>query len=529
MPKLLLKGLHTRQEMEEYNSIHDSLHEAIENANTDDLSEIFMRYNFLIDSFHQRLRHEHFKAIAAQGSSAILESARDEIDGFIAEKLLRMEQSKQEQDKELLKQFFDENGVILSDDGEILLDSDYLREELRDVVDLHLYALEISDQQTVFDYIFTALRDNARIIKTKGDLSSEERGLLAHRPNWYKRPNAKLYNKIFTNALTGTEMQPVGLDEEKSVIIYANYTLPDTYKETGGLDAYDERVYSGVCSCRLAGNQFIPFSMIYSRGMLGLSPKTKSREISLSIENDIIDSILRCGGWIHKTNDPLNEHRDDPDFQIDEDYEPLLLCHITRKKVNGQWVRGIFLPDNYIPYGIRYSEINRNEIITDRIEAIHVEGLGYSRENIIVANVTYTRVKEMQYHDSEKDKRHRQDRREINYKERRMRYDYVAQAIFQRQNEEGERRAKRDGKDFKPKTYKDMTQTERSRLKKKIDLCMQSYQRNGLINHYQHIKGDDPKRPDDFKRFYAVEVFFEPEPEKLPSGDKTGKKAKKET
>ena len=52
-----------------------------------------------------------------------------------------------------------------------------------------------------------------------------------------------------------------------------------------------------------------------------------------------------------------------------------------------------------------------------------------------------------------------------------------------------------------------MSPTERNRLKKKIDACMKSYQESRLFDRYEHKR--------DGKTFYAVVIYFEPEPKKL--------------
>lgn len=276
---------------------------------------------------------------------------------------------------------------------------------------------------------------------------------------------------------------PLGL-KGKQVLTYANFVMPSTVVSAPKLDDYDERVYAAVGSCLFAGNQFIPFSTLYNRGMLGLSPREKNREVTEDIKRDILESFEKFIGQVTIDNDPTGElSKRDPDFKRERIKESLLFYQIREEVVHGQLTEGIAIPSGYVPVLYRYAELNRNEIITERIEHIYIEGIRYTRENMVLANATFRRVKEIQYNNDKKRYKH-----EIPENERTIRYDTMASKA---------------GLDFAS-----MSPTERNRFKKKLDKYMKSYQASGLFDRYEHKK-------DSTKSFYAVVLYFESEPARI--------------
>lgn len=436
----------------------------------------------------------HFAEIA-DDPDAIVESAFEEIDNDIAATYQSYERARTTGVNEYGEKIsaFSSVEVRSTGDGLLLDSTELVRRLTSNVVFMHLRALKDDEKRSrlVKEYIIKAVDESPYTSSEIGTLGgtievATEKGLAAIRPTQYKRPNTKTHNYLFANELTTTNdkyFESLGLNKQKNVIVYANFVAPEIAAATLGLDDYHERLYAAIGSCLFAGNRFIPFSMIYNRGMLGLPPKERGKELTPNIERDIIDGLAVFNGRITVTNDPTGEHEGDPDFDLLKINEPLLFYQIREERVNGQVTRGIAIPPGYTPIGYRYAEMNGNEMQTDPIEAIHVDGLTYSRDNVIIANATYKRVKEIQYHNDEK-----RYRREIPENQRTITYAYVAQ---------------KTKKDFEL-----MTPTERNRLKKKIDACMQSYQKSGLFDRYEHKR-------DTSKSFYAVVIYFEEEPKKL--------------
>lgn len=392
---------------------------------------------------------------------------------------------------------FSARDVRLLSDGNFRLDTTETRRTLLGGLKRHIEALPEENKDKLTMYIERALATNP-FISSGGTLGAlvgqietteekpKETGISVSRPKNYKYPNTKTHNLLFRNELTTDDpnyFTPIGLNRNKTVVTYANFVMPSDTVSAPTLDDYDERVYSGIGSCLFAGNNFIPFSMLYNRGILGLSPKEKNREVTPDIKKDMIDSLNKFIGQLIIDNDPTGElSKADPDFDVLRIRESLLFFQIREERVHGKWTEGVAIPTGYVPVGYRYAESNREEIITDRIESIHVAGLNYTRQNITIASATYKRVKEIQYHDAKK-----RYRKEIPENQRTITYAAVASKA---------------GLDFDT-----MSPTERNRLKKKVDLCMKSYQESQLFDRYEHKKKG--------KSFYAVVIYFEPEPKKL--------------
>lgn len=375
--------------------------------------------------------------------------------------------------------------VRVQKDGSYRLDTEETRKRI--LTDLEPFFAALSGVDGYVDRITVYLDQALKMspyVSSEGDIFGEvtireEKSLTVVRPKNYKRPNNKSHNLLFKDELTTTNsnhFEPVGLNRQKSVVVYANF-VPPAAAEAFGLDDYDERVYAAVGSCLLAGNTFIPLSMLYNRGMMGLSPNTRGKDLTPAIERDILKSLAMFDGRVTLTNDPTGEHDDDPNFESMLISEPLLFYQYREEKVHGQLTKGILIPSNYVPVGYRIAEANNNELLTDRIESIHVEGLNYSRDNVIIANATYKEVKRIQYDNNKKRYSH-----EIPENKRTITYALIAE------------RMKRD--------FDTMSPTERNRLKGKIDACMKSYQASRLFDRYEHKR-------DATKSFYAVVLYFD--------------------
>lgn len=451
-----------------------------------------------ITDFIQKIEDERFNALS--DPTAILEDAYSQVEQLIINRYNYYDHMNQTGD-------FSALDVRLQDNGLFRLDTAETKRNIYGALSRHIKALPEDLKEDLDEYIERALTASpfvsdtgvlGALVKKRDTQETTEKGLSAIRPRDYKRPNTKPHNLLFNNELTSDDrnyFEPIGLNKQKSVIVYANF-LPSQAVSELGLDDYDERIYAGVGSCLFAGNNFIPFSMLYNRGVLGLSPKERGREITPNIEKDIITSLSKFDGRITITNDPTGElSRQDPDFKKEVINEPLLFYQIREETVHGQVTRGIAIPSGYIPVGYRYGELNGNEILTDRIESIHVDGLNYSRDNIIIANATYKRVKEIQYHNDQK-----RYNRELPENKRTITYEYIAQRVASEQSGSSTTDEK--------KVFASMSPTERNRLKKKIDSCMKSYQASGLFDHYEHKR-------DSTKSFYAVVIYFDEKVKKL--------------
>ena len=391
---------------------------------------------------------------------------------------------------------FSARDVRLQEDGLFRLDRNETKANIVGAIGRHIKALPEELKEDLNSYIERALSSSPFVSDT-GSLGAmvemierqetTEKGLTVNRPKKYKYPNTKVNRRLFENELTTEDRNfftPLDLKGNKKVLTYANFVMPSTAISAPVLDDYDERVYAAIGSCLFAGNQFIPFSTLYNRGMLGLSPKEKNREVSDEIKKDILESLEKFLGQVTIDNDPDGElSRRDPDFKRHIIKESLLFYQIREERVHGQVTEGIAIPSGYIPVLYRYAELNREEIITESIEHIYISGVRYTRDNMKLANATFKRVKEIQYKNDKK----RYDR-EIPENERTIRYDTMAEKA---------------GLDFST-----MSATERSRFKSRLDKYMKSYQSNGLFARYEHKK-------DATKSFYAVVIYFEAEPKKI--------------
>ena len=391
---------------------------------------------------------------------------------------------------------FSARDVRVLEDGLFRLDATETRVSITEALRRHREALPEPEREELKESIETALKHSPFISET-GELfgkvamierpeETKEKGLTVTRPKNYKIPTTKVNTRLFGNELTTDDRNyftPLAL-KGKKVLTYANFVMPSTAVSAPVLDDYDERVYAAVGSCLFAGNQFIPWVMLYNRGMLGLDPREKNREVTPDIKRDIIESLEKFVGKVTIDNDPTGERSaQDPDFKREIIRESLLFYQERTEIVHGQPTEGIAIPSGYVPVLYRYAELNRNEIITDRIESIYIEGVRYTRENMRLANATYKRVKEIQYHNDQKTYN-----KEIPENKRTIRYDTMASKA---------------GLDFSK-----MSPTERNRFKSRLDKYMSSYQASGLFHHYEHKK--------DGKLFYAVVIYFEEEPPKLP-------------
>ncbi len=392
---------------------------------------------------------------------------------------------------------FSARDVRLLDDGNFRLDTTETRRTLLGGLKRHIEALPEEKRDELTRYIDRTLATNP-FVSGSGNLGAlvqqietteekdKETGLTVNRPKKYKYPNTKVNTRLFGNELTTEDRNyftPLGLNSKNTVLTYANFVMPSSAVSAPVLDDYDERVYAAVGSCLFAGNNFIPFSTLYNRGMLGLSPKEKNRAVTADIKKDIIESLEKFIGQVTIDNDPTEElSKADPDFKREIIRESLLFYQIREERVHGQVTEGIAIPTGYVPVLYRYAESNRDEVITDRIENIYISGVRYTRENMILANATYKRVKEIQYHNDQK-----RYHREIPENQRTIKYETMAEKA---------------GLDFSS-----MSPTERNRFKSRLDKYMKSYQSNGLFDRYEHKKTG--------KSFYAIVLYFEPEPKKL--------------
>lgn len=445
----------------------------------------------------QRAEDRHFNELG-QDPEAILNDAYEQIEKMIFNRYEHYDRTRAEKTVSY-------PDVRIQANGDFRLDYETLRLDVSRQLERHFKELPVPMKKRLKDHISYFL-STSPFVSNSGALGAElkkkekaeadtEKSLSVTRPKNYKRPNTKVTNLLFENELTTTDRNffvPVGLNRQKTVTTYANFVMPKAAEAL--VDMYDDRVYAGVISCLLEGNNFIPLSMLYNRGVLCLAPEERGREITDSIEKDLLESISRFDGRITIDNDPTGElSKKDPNFKREIINEPLLFYQIRQEIVHGQTTLGIAIPSGYIPVGYRYAEANGNEFNTDPIGNLHVKGLNYSKENIIIENAIYKRIKEIQQDNSKKRYDH-----EIPENERTIRYDYIAAKLH--------------------KDYSQMTPTERNRLKKKIDLCLQSYQEHDMFNRYKHKR-------DKSKTFYAAVIYFEPV-KKLPeAARKTSKSA----
>ena len=463
---------------DEWKAAKDKIHE-LENQLAEDRTNYF-----------KSLEEKHFRALG-KDPSKILEDAYSQVEQFIINRYYYYDQMKHGDGVS-----FSARDVRLLDDGIFRLDTRETKINILEVVDRHLKALPDDYKETLLAYIERALSSSpfvsnagilgGKIAVVKQD-ETTEKGLTVNRPKKYKYPNTKVNRRLFENELTAEDQSfftPIDLKGNKKVFTYANFVMPSSTVSAPALDDFDERVYAGLGSCLFAGNNFIPFSTLYNRGMLGLSPKEKNREVSEEAKKDILESLEKFLGQVTIDNDPTGElSAKDPNFKRHIIKESLLFYQIRTEIVHGQLTEGIAIPSGYVPVLYRYAELNREEIITDNIEHIYISGVRYTRDNMRLANATYKRVVEIRYKNDKK----RYDR-EIPENERTIRYDTMAEKA---------------GLDFST-----MSPTERNRFKSRLDKYMKSYQNSGLFTRYEHKK-------DATKSFYAIVIYFSEEVKKI--------------
>lgn len=503
----------------------DKLYDDWYNAGSDEWKAASKRLDELVDEaieadkeLRAKIVEKHFADLGGD-SALILKDAKSQVDRLIPLQYKELDNRRSEGSVRSKRARVQDDGSFLLDTEEM---SDYLLQELKE----HIEALG-SDRDTIRKlkrYIKTALH-KSELVGDTGDLGGVISQIIQKhettvgdfgvtRPREYKYANAKVSHVLFNNALTTRDPKhftPVTLNKEKNVQTYAQLIVSENVVGLPFFDDFDERVLGGVVSCLLAGNNFIPYTTLYNRGMLGLSPNEKNKEVTPAIKADIRESLSYFVHQVRIDNDPTGELRKKyEDFDhVRIKAESILFYQDREEKVRGQVTEGIAIPENYIPVLYRYAEANNNEIITDRIESIHVDGMNYSRKNMTIASATYKRVKEIQYRNSKKKYRGR----ELTERERTITYEAIAEKILSRQNWKNSEQAKQNGEDFTPKTYGDLSQTERNRLKKVIDKCMSSYMKNGLFERYEHKK-------DKTKTFYAVVLYFEKEPDQIENSNK---------
>lgn len=241
---------------------------------------------------------------------------------------------------------FSARDVRLLEDGNFRLDTTETRRILLGALERHRKALPEADEDTLTAHIDVVLKTNPFISST-GDLGAmvsqletteekeRETGLTVNRPKKYKYPTTKVNTRLFGNELTTDDRNyftPLSLNKSKTILTYANFVMPRSAVLAPVLDDYDERVYAAVGSCLFAGNNFIPFSTLYNRGMLGLSPREKNRAVTADIKKDIIESLEKFIGQVTIDNDPTGElSRQDPDFKREIIRESLLFYQIREE------------------------------------------------------------------------------------------------------------------------------------------------------------------------------------------------------
>lgn len=460
--------------------------------------------------FYKKVEDRQFSALA-DDPTKILADANIQVNQLIVNRYNYYDRKRNESS-------FSASDVRVQDDGNIRLDTDKTKEFLLEQLERHIKALPDEFREELDKSIDLTLNTNPFVSDTgkRGALVSKkettekkeaEKGLTVNRPREYKYPNSKVSNMVFKRELTTEDpnhFEPVGLNRKKDIVTYANFTKPRNVVDMPDLDAYGERLYGAVGSCLFAGNDFIPFVTLYNRGMLGLTPKEKNREVTSEIKKDMLEGLEQFLGQVTIDNDPTGVYsKNDPDFYREIIKESLLFYQVREEIVHGQITEGIAIPRGYVPVLYRYSENNNDEIITDRIENIHVEGLNYSRLNMGIMSATYDRVKEIQYFNSQK-----RYKAEIPEKQRTIRYDFIAERASLKYSELTDDEKNKPRIERAKIMYSKLSQPERTRLKSKIDKCMKSYQASGLFDRYEHKK-------DNTKSFYAVVLYFEPEPKKL--------------
>lgn len=490
------------EESEKRQSLLDDLYDKWEKAGSPEWKEALekyynlkwdrgMRANIIIEMAETRHMNE-----IGEDPAAILEDAREQANKIIERRYFFYEKKRTENN-------FLARDVRIFDDSTFKLDYMEMKRVILHQLENHIEKLK--DKTQIEKVVDRALTTNPLVIDNGGVLGGwvkmkqtepeTQKGLTARHPKQYKRPTTKVHSLLFDNEiLTETNhFTPVALDKKKEVLDYVNFA-PNADLKVKGMDYYVERVYSGAWSCKLAGNSFIPFSMLYNRGILCLPPKEENRKYSFQAVKDMKDALDRLRGVATITNDPTHIHENDTDFDYKLIQEPLLFFQYNEERVHGELIQGIAIPDSYVPVAFRYAEDNGNEIKTLKIDKVYVSGLIYSRDNIIIANSTYRALLKIMYDNDKK-----RYKKEMPENKRTIRYDYIYGKVAQAHTLS----------DMKPqREYKDLTRTERSRFKSKIDLCMKSYQMSGLFSRYEHIK-------DNSKSFYAVLLYFNDEPAKI--------------
>lgn len=376
--------------------------------------------------------------------------------------------------------------VRLQEDGTFLLDKEKARENILQVVKRHLEALkDNAEYLSRFDtYLDITLSRSAYIGEAGvlgGEVQSDSLKAGANKVKKYAKPITRVQRKIFENAttLSADELDPIEdawpvlLNRQRDIkatvsVDYNALVESGLFTAIPKLTGFDEDVYNALCSHWYAGNKRLSYDMIY-RAMTGkVDGNIRVTEDQYAQIDSALNKFRAPTVLEYSEVDDAGNVRE---FSADE---PLVQFKRGKIKINGNVAaRAIEITSE--PVLFSWGLFNHNEISTRDIKLLDVPGLNNGEESATIRRVLYARVDKMRHIFEKSGKK-----KEIAANLRRIRYDYVYDALELKAPDKNKRRLVKD----------------------KIDRILKYWVRPDFISgKYEHIR-------DLNGTYYAVDVYF---------------------
>ena len=371
--------------------------------------------------------------------------------------------------------------VRLQDNGSFILDLEETRKNVLKILWRYVEALQGSEEYlnrfyTQLDTLLSLCSYVGNDGALWGRVKSESLKAGANKVKKYTKPITRVQRKIFDNAaiLSDDDLDPwdVILDRKKTVsaavaVDYSALVESGIFTTIPKLTGFDEDVYNALCSHWYAGNRRLSYDMIY-RAMTG---KVDGK---VTISDDFYAQIDRA---LNKFRAPTvleySEEDDDGNTREFTADEPLVQFKRGKIKINGN-VAARAIEVTSEPVLLSWGLFNHNEVSTRDITLLDVPRLNNGEESATIRRVLYARVDKMRHIFDKSGKK-----KELAANLRRIRYDYVYDAL----------------------ALVDPDANKRRLVKDKIDRILEYWTSKGFISGYEHVR-------DSSRLFYAVDVFF---------------------
>lgn len=371
--------------------------------------------------------------------------------------------------------------VRLQDNGSFILDLEETRKNILKILWRYVDALQGSKEY--LDRFYTQLDALLSLCSYVGNdgalwgrVKSDSLKAGANKVKKYAKPITRVQRKIFENVTTLAEgdLDPwdVMLDRKRTIsaavaVDYSALVESGLFTTIPKLTGFDEDVYNALCTHWYAGNKRLSYDMIY-RAMTG---KVDGK---VTISDDYYAQIDRA---LNKFRAPTvleySEEDDDGNVREFSADEPLVQFKRGKIKINGNVAaRAIEITSE--PVLFSWGLFNHNEISTRDIKLLDVPRLNNGEESATIRRVLYARVDKMR-HIFEKNGK----KKEVAANLRRIRYDYIYDAL----------------------ELKAPDKAKRNLIKDKIDRILEYWTSKDFISGYEHVR-------DSSRAFFAVDVFF---------------------